>query len=152
MRGTNDLLRAVDDHGEAVLVLLDFSAAFDTMDHQILLKRLSARYRVTGKAHQWFSSYLENRKQSVIIDDEISNPTCLDWGVSQGAVVGPELFLVFSAPIEDIINKHGYQVFPMLTAHRSTLLSSQIIATAQYRKLRTVLRTYASGWLQTSSY
>ena len=104
---TNDLLRAVDDHGEAVLVLLDLSAAFDTVDHQILLKRLSARYGVTGKAHQWFSSYLENRKQSVIIDDEISNPTCLDWGVPQGSVVGPELFLVYSAPIEDIIKKHG---------------------------------------------
>ena len=104
---TNDLLRAVDDHGEAVLVLLDLSAAFDTVDHQILLKRLSARYGVKGKAHQWFSSYLENRKQSVIIDDEISNPTCLDWGVPQGSVVGPELFLVYSAPIEDIINKHG---------------------------------------------
>ena len=79
---TNDLLRAVDDHGEAVLVLLDLSAAFDTKDHQILLKRLSARYGVTGKAHQWFSSYLENRKQSVIIDDEISNPICLEEKVN----------------------------------------------------------------------
>ena len=62
VRVTNDLLRAVDDHGEAVLVLLDLSAAFDTMDHQILLKRLSARYGVTDKAHQWFSSYLKNKK------------------------------------------------------------------------------------------
>jgi hypothetical protein len=104
---TNDLLRAVDDHGEAVLVLLDLSAAFDTVDHQILLRRLNARYGVTGKAHQWFASYLKDRKQSVIIDGEISDPICLDWGVPQGSVVGPELFIIYSAPIEDIVNKHG---------------------------------------------
>ena len=46
------------------------STAFDTVDHQIVLKRLGARYGVTNKAHQWFSSYLEDRKYSVIIDDE----------------------------------------------------------------------------------
>ena len=62
VRVTNDLLRAVNDHGEVVLVLLDLSTAFDTVDHQIVLKKLGARYGVTNKAHQWFSSYLEDRK------------------------------------------------------------------------------------------
>ncbi len=107
VRVTNDLLCAVDDHGEAVLVLLDLSAAFDTVDHHILLNRLSARYGVTGIAHQWFASYLKDRKQYVMIDGEMSDPSSLDWGVPQGSVVGPELFVIYSAPIEDIITKHG---------------------------------------------
>ncbi|XP_072041159.1 uncharacterized protein [Amphiura filiformis] len=107
LRVTNDLLRAVDDHGEAVLVLLDLSAAFDTVDHNILLTRLSARYGVTGTAHRWFATYLMNRQQSVSIDTEVSNPTRLDWGVPQGSVVGPELFVIYSSPIQDIIDNHG---------------------------------------------
>ena len=107
LRVTNDLLYAVDNHGEAILVLLDLSAAFDTVDHDILLERLQSRYGVSGMAHKWFASYLENRKQSVIIDGEVSDPTGLDWGVPQGSVVGPEMFVLYSAPIEDIIKKHG---------------------------------------------
>ena len=107
VRVLNDLLLAVDDHGEAVLVLLDLSAAFDTVDHDILLTRLSARYGITGTAHQWFATYLKNRQQSVIIGGEVSDPTRLDWGVPQGSVVGPELFVIYSSPIEDIIDKHG---------------------------------------------
>ena len=57
-------------------------------------------------AHKWFASYLENRK-CVIIDGEDSDPTGLDWGVPQGSVVGPEMFVLYSAPTEDIFKKRG---------------------------------------------
>lgn len=107
VRVNNDLLKAVDDHQEAVLVLLDLSAAFDTVDYNILLKRLDEEYGICGTALQWFSSYLQNRKQSVIIDNEISEPIILDWGVPQGSVTGPVLFLLYSGPIQDIIDAHG---------------------------------------------
>ena len=103
----NDLLKAVDEHGEAVLVLLDMSAAFDTVDHNVMLRRLQDRYGVNGTAHRWFASYLCNRQQSVLIDCEQSDPTTISFGVPQGSVVGPEMFIAYSAPIEDIINAHN---------------------------------------------
>ena len=107
VRVTNDLLNAVDDHGEAILILLDLSAAFDTVDHPTLLNRLQQRFGVNGKAYQFFASYLTNRTQSVIIDGTTSDPTKLEWGVPQGSVVGPVLFNIYSSPIEDIIQDHG---------------------------------------------
>ena len=105
----NDLLCAVDEHGEAVLVLLDMSAAFDTVDHSILLRRLHERYGVTDTAHRWFASYLDKSQQSVLIDGELSDPMTIAWGMPQGSVVGPEMFVVYSAPIEDIISKHNLE-------------------------------------------
>ena len=107
VRVNNDLLKAVDEHQEAVLVLLDLSAAFDTVDYGILLKRLDQDYGIRGTVLQWFSSYLQNRKQSVKIDNEVSEPVVLDWGVPQGSVTGPVLFLLYSGPIQDIIEAHG---------------------------------------------
>ena len=66
----NDLCKAVDDHGGALLVLLDLSAAFDTIDHDILLRRLEERFSITGGVLAWLSSYLSNRKQ---VDDRLYN-------------------------------------------------------------------------------
>ncbi|XP_072039542.1 uncharacterized protein [Amphiura filiformis] len=72
VRVQNDILRAVDQRSDVVLVLLDLSAAFDTVDHQILLRRLRDRYGVHGKALAWCTSYLCNRQQSVVIGDSVS--------------------------------------------------------------------------------
>ena len=55
-----------------LLVLLDLSAAFDTIDHDVLLKRLNKRCGIKGSALKWFKSYLKDRKQSVIIESELS--------------------------------------------------------------------------------
>ena len=59
----NDILRAVDDKKSVILLLLDLSAAFDTVDHLILLSRLSNRFVIKGNALAWFDSYLKSRKQ-----------------------------------------------------------------------------------------
>ena len=61
----NDILQAVDRQGGVILVLLDLSAAFDTIDHQVLLKTLRRDFGVTGTALDWFASYLSGRKQTV---------------------------------------------------------------------------------------
>ena len=61
----NDILRAVDDNKSVILLLLDLSSAFDTVDHLILLSRLSHRFGVKGNALAWFDSYLKSRKQFV---------------------------------------------------------------------------------------
>jgi len=63
----NDLLLAVDEGDDAILALLDQSAAFDTIDHQILLHRLSALFGVSGVALSWFKSYLSGRLQCVSV-------------------------------------------------------------------------------------
>ena len=107
LRVTNDLLRAVDQHHEAVLVLLDLSAAFDTIDHGILLQRLTTRYGITSSALAWFTSYLKGRVQTVNINGTLSEERALRFGAPQGSVIGPILFTMYSAPLQDIITQHG---------------------------------------------
>ena len=107
LRVCNDILRSMDQRKITVLVLLDLSAAFDTVDHQILLHRLQSRFGVTGVVLDWFTSYLTGRRQCVTINDTCSNPKLLKCGVPQGSVLGPLLFLVYVSPLGNVIRKHG---------------------------------------------
>ena len=79
----NDLLIAVDRGEAVVLALLDQSAAFDTIDHTILLYRLAARFGITGCVLAWFESYLFNRKQSVSGKEKTSLSFFLPFGFTQ---------------------------------------------------------------------
>ena len=88
----NDILMAMDNQKVTALLLLDLSAAFDTVNHTILLNRLQKCVGITGGALRWFQSYLENRKQSVRINNVNSEPVDLKYGVPQGSVLGPVLF------------------------------------------------------------
>uniref|UniRef100_A0AAX7TX77 G8 domain-containing protein n=1 Tax=Astatotilapia calliptera TaxID=8154 RepID=A0AAX7TX77_ASTCA len=85
---TNDLLMASDSGLISVLVLLDLSAAFDTVDHNILLERLEHAVGITGTALQWFVSYLSHRLQFVHVNGESSSHTEVNYGVPQGSVLG----------------------------------------------------------------
>ena len=93
--------------GEVILVLLDLTAAFDTIDHAVLLQRLRQRYGIGGKVLQWFESYLHEREQSVLINSSKSDPLTMEWGIPQGSIGGPILFVSYTAPVEDIIHAHG---------------------------------------------
>ena len=68
----NDILSALDTDSSAILLMLDLSVAFDTIDHNILLSRLCNVYGITGNAPDWFRSYLTGRIQSVVIEDSVS--------------------------------------------------------------------------------
>jgi hypothetical protein len=108
LRVCNDILRSLDEQrGEVILVLLDLTAAFDTIDHALLLQRLSQRYGIGGKVLQWFGSYLHQREQSVLIESDTSESLALEWGIPQGSIGGPILFVSYTAPVEDIILAHG---------------------------------------------
>ena len=95
----NDLLQAVDQHGAAILVLLDLSAAFDTIDHEMLLTTLHDHFGVTGTVKAWFASYLQNRHQSVSVPGATSTAKELSYGVPQGSVLGPILFTAYTKPL-----------------------------------------------------
>ncbi len=110
----NDILLAMDDKKVVFLTLLDLSAAFDTVDHGILLERLEKRFGVTGVALDWFRSYLTDRTQCVLLPGGAkSSSQKLAYGVPQGSVLGPILFCVYTAPLGDILRSHdtGYHFY-----------------------------------------
>ena len=88
---------------------LDLSAAFDTIDHHILLSRLQASFGVSGSAIGWISSYLTGRVQRVVVGLSQSENTSLSTGVPQGSVLGPLLFSIFTSPVGHIISSSGVQ-------------------------------------------
>ena len=113
VRVQNDILRTPDQGGAAILVLLDLSAAFDTIDHSILLSRMESVLGVKGSALQWFKSYLLGRKQRIKINDDFSENQEILWSVPQGSVLGALLFLIYIIPLAQLIrsyglNNHGY--------------------------------------------
>ena len=89
----NDILHALDNDNVTVVTLLDLSAAFDTIDHNILCQRLEHLYGISGTPLNWFRSYLSNRTQTVTINNKLSQPTLLNFGVPQGSVLGPIYFV-----------------------------------------------------------
>ena len=107
LRVQNDILRAIDGGHCVFLVLLDLSAAFDTVSHNIILKRLTSNYGVCGRALDWIKSYLADRSQCVVVRGNYSEAATLKYGVPQGSVLGPMLFSDYSSPVAALIRSHG---------------------------------------------
>jgi hypothetical protein len=103
----SDLCHAIDDGNTCLLGLLDLSAAFDTVDHNILLSRLDLSFGVKGSVLQWFSSYLSDRTQTVQVAGCSSTKSPLKCGVPQGSILGPLLFIIYTSPVTDIVRRHG---------------------------------------------
>ena len=100
---TNCLLGSADEGRVSILTLFDLSAAFDTLDHCILLTRMHVMFGISGKAFEWFSSYLSDRFQSVSVNGRVSSQKKLHYRVPQGSVLGPVLFTLYTQPLSDIM-------------------------------------------------
>ena len=91
------------------MILLDLTAAFDTVNHTILLHRLEHRVGVKSKALQWFQSYLHDTdmEQHMLVNGHTSHTFPLHCGVPQGSVLGPVVFSLYTTPLGDVIRKEG---------------------------------------------
>uniref|UniRef100_A0A8P4KSI9 Reverse transcriptase domain-containing protein n=1 Tax=Dicentrarchus labrax TaxID=13489 RepID=A0A8P4KSI9_DICLA len=141
----NDLLTASDNGLVSVLVLLDLSAAFDTIDHDILLQRLEHQIGIKGTALSWFKSYLSDRSQFVHVNDESSINTKVSHGVPQGSVLGPILFTLYMLPLGNIIRNHSIN-FHCYADDTQLYLSIKPNEINQLSKLQTCL-TDIKSWM-----
>ena len=103
----NNLLLSADKKNIAILVMLDLSADFDTIDHSILLERLQRDFGFDGSVLKLFHSYLTNRTLSVSIKNTLSSKQRLSFDVPQGSVLGPILYTLYTMPLGAIITNYN---------------------------------------------
>ena len=102
----NDILASLDAGLSTALLLLDLSAAFDTIDHSILTHRWQHWFGISSTAFNLLSSFLSDRFQTVITPASKSNPVLLEYGVPQGSVLGPLLYSLYTTLLHSIISKY----------------------------------------------
>ena len=105
----SDIYAAADDKMITLLGLLDLSAAFDTVDHQILFDRLLYEYGLDGLVLGWFKSYLSDSLICVHYNGLTSETIPILYGVPQGSVLGPVIFILYVAGVINIARAHGFK-------------------------------------------
>ena len=103
----NDILSSMDGGRVKALTLLDLSAAFDIIDHTILLKTLGNWFGVSGKALDWFKSHLTGRSQRIKLGNCLSSRSDLSFVVSKGSVLGALLFTLYTSPLSSLVSGHA---------------------------------------------
>ena len=117
LRIISDVYDAVNSSKVTLLALLDLSAAFDCVDHEILVNRLSGTFGINGLVLSWLVSFLSNRTQYVAFNGSVSTTTNLECGVPQSSVLGPLLFMLYTADIVEIAASFGVSCIVMLTTY-----------------------------------
>ena len=107
LKVVNDLFLSLNKVDISELGLLDFSSAFDTVDHSILVHRLHTDFGFTYAVLQWFSSYLTDRTHYVSLSNHCSAFAPVHSGIPQGSVLGPILFTMYTKPLSAIIDSHS---------------------------------------------
>ena len=104
----DDITRALDKNHATFLIMLDLSAAFDTIDHGILFHQFEHDFGIKGTALQWFKSYMSGRTFRVCISGKMSEGFTLVYGVPQGSIIGPWTFNKYAQHVATIIRQHGF--------------------------------------------
>ena len=108
LKVVSDIRMAIDRGNVAILLLLDMSAAFDTVGHNILIERLDRTFAIRQMALDWLRSYLKNRNQLIVTASADPVTQNVSSGVPQGSVLGPILFSLYVAEIEQLVARHGF--------------------------------------------
>ncbi|MEE4247325.1 MAG: reverse transcriptase family protein, partial [Kangiellaceae bacterium] len=108
LRIHTDIRQALADNMVVLMAMLDLSAAFDTISHEILIRTLST-CGIQGTALQWLSSYIHDQTQTVMVNAAQSNPKPLTTGVPQGSVLGPLLFSVYTRSLGALLRSYNVE-------------------------------------------
>ena len=124
----NDILWAMEKQLITVVVILDLSAAFDTVDHDLLLEVLESRFGVVGTASKWYTSYLKPRSFRVSIRNSTSQARQLDYSVPQGSIQGAYLFIAYASTLDLIVQPSGLELNGFADDHsiRTTFRPSKL--------------------------
>ena len=114
----NDLLVASDEKSATVVMMLDLSAAFDTVDHDLLLNILMREIGLRGTVLKWFESFLKGRSQRIRLGSTVSDEIVIKFGVPQGSVLGPVLFNLYIRSIYRFVQGLNFTVFGYADDHQ----------------------------------
>ena len=103
MKLMDDILKGMESQEVTALVALDLSAAFDTVDHDLLLGILKSHFGIDGISLAWIRSYLNNRSFQVQVGSALSDPIDVPYAVPQGSLLGPVLFICYIATLDGIM-------------------------------------------------
>ena len=146
LRVLSDIYSAIDNGKIALLALLDVSAAFDTVDHDILMDRLAESFGIVGQAHDWLSSFITGRTYSVRFGGTTTSPWRVRSGIPQGSILGPLLYILYTADVAALVESLGFKVH--LYADDTQLYDSCSPSDAEALAIRVNTAIEAiSGWM-----
>ena len=151
LRITDTILSTLNSNTCCQLILFDLSSAFYTLDHNILISRLTLM-GISGLALKWFTSYLTNRNISIMIEKSYSPLSPLNYGIPQGSVLGPSFFSIYIRPIADLIKKFpnihyhifadDIQLFTFFPINSHNTINSELIEFANSIRLWLISKNY----------